>query len=123
MTQAAAQWAAFAREAARNKVVFTVRDPGGGHPAPMNAEGKRSLPFWSSRKRVQKIVNSVPAYSEFKIDEVQLDDFLGRWLPGLERDGFLVGVNWTGNSATGYDIAPADVRLRVGYELERLTTQ
>jgi hypothetical protein len=31
------------------------------------------------------------------------------WLPGLERDGLLVGLNWAGDRAQGYDVAPADV--------------
>ncbi|RPH67238.1 MAG: hypothetical protein EHM78_21965 [Myxococcaceae bacterium] len=43
----------------------------------------------------------------------------GFWLPGLERDGRLVGVNWSGNTASGYDVTPSEVRARVEYELRR----
>ena len=41
--------------------------------------------------------------------EVPLDAFLTRWLPGLERDGLRVGLNWSGARAIGYDLAPSDV--------------
>ena len=30
-------------------------------------------------------------------------------LPWLQRDGLLVGVNWAGLRATGYDVAPPQV--------------
>jgi len=41
--------------------------------------------------------------------EIDLVTWRQRWLPGLERDGLLVGLNWSGDRATGYDIEPADV--------------
>ena len=31
-------------------------------------------------------------------------------MPGLERDGLLIGVNWTGPRFTGYDVEPEHVR-------------
>ena len=36
-------------------------------------------------------------------------DFRDAWLPDLESNGFLVGVNWSGKGASGYDLSPADV--------------
>ncbi|MGZ4664786.1 MAG: hypothetical protein ACXV5Q_06985 [Frankiaceae bacterium] len=38
-----------------------------------------------------------------------MSDFRTRWLRGLRRDGLLVGLNWSGGSAAGYDVAPDDV--------------
>ena len=68
------------------------------------------MPFWSSRKRVETIIANVPAYLGFEPFQIPLDEFLGRWLPGLERDGLKVGVNWSGNRAVGYDVEPGNVR-------------
>jgi hypothetical protein len=76
----------------------------------MNSEGVRTQPFWSSRSRVEKIIATVAAYEGFEPVEITLDAFLEKWLPGLERDGFRVGVNWSGPHATGYDIEPRVIR-------------
>ena len=56
---------------------------------------------------------SVPAYGRLEVVEVPLDAFLTRWLPGLERDGPRVGLNWSGSRATGYDLDPSDVIARL----------
>jgi hypothetical protein len=41
--------------------------------------------------------------------EIILSDFRERWLPGLKNDGLHVGVNWSGVTATGYDMKPIEV--------------
>jgi hypothetical protein len=109
VSQAGSQAADFYRDAARTRVVFTVRDAG-GYPAPESREGVRAQPFWSSRARAERIVATVPAYAGFEVEEIALDAFLERWLPGLEVDGLRVGVNWSGPRATGYDVEPGAVR-------------
>ena len=103
--QSASQADAFYREVAQTGVVWTVRDDD-GFPAPFNGEGSRAQPFWSSRSRVERIIQTVPAYKDFVPVEIELGAFLERWVPGLTKDGILVGVNWSGARATGYDIAP-----------------
>jgi uncharacterized protein DUF2750 len=112
VSQAGSQAAAFYRDAATNGAVWTVRDEG-GYPAPTTREGVRTQPFWSSRSRVERIVATVPAYAGFDVEEIPLDEFLERWLPGLEQDGLLVGVNWSGPRATGYDVEPDAVRAAI----------
>ena len=86
-----------------NDADWTVRDEA-GYPAPENREGRRAQPFWSSRPRVERIIETVPAYSGFEPEEIPLADFMDEWLPDLERDGVLIGVNWSGPTATGYDV-------------------
>lgn len=54
------------------------------------------------------MIANVAAYHGFEPAEVRLEDFTGRWLPGLQSDGRLVGLNWSGTRATGYDVTPAD---------------
>jgi hypothetical protein len=112
MSQAASQAAAFYREVAATGVVWTIRDDG-GFPAPMTSDGRRAQPFWSSRSRAEKIIATVSAYAGFEAVEVSWADFCEKWAPGLSRDGHLVGVNWSGPRAVGWDIEPSDVVWRV----------
>lgn len=113
MTTSAAQAAAFFKEVAESNCVSSVRDEG-GFPAPLTAEGVRSMPFWSKRSRAEKVVASVAAYSGMTVVEIPLADFLERWLPGLAEDGQLIGINWSGPHATGYDLTPGEVADRIG---------
>lgn len=72
------------------------------------------MPFWSKESRARKIIDSVPAYRNFEPVELSLDEFVGRWLPGLERDGLFIGLNWHGDKAVGYNLTPQEVRVRLG---------
>jgi hypothetical protein len=112
MSQSASQAAAFFVEVTRTGHLWTVRDDG-GYPAPMDADGRRSAPFWSSEARVRRVIANVPAYAGFVPDELDLTGWRDRWLPGLRRDGLLVGLNWTGPRATGYDFTPDEVLARL----------
>lgn len=107
MTVSAALADAFYRGVVESRAVWTLRDAG-GFPTP-HGDGGRSMPFWSSRSRVERIIANVPAYSSFEPFEISLDDFLARWLPGLERDGLKFGLNWSGERAVGYDVEPSRV--------------
>jgi uncharacterized protein DUF2750 len=112
MSQAASQAAAFYREVASGGSVWTIRDAG-GVPAPLGTGGCRSMPFWSSEARVAAVIRNVPAYADFSAEQLGWTTFRDRWLPGLERDGILVGVNWTGSRATGFDVEPQVVRQAI----------
>lgn len=119
MSQSASQAAAFDRDVARNHRVWTIRDAA-GYPAPITRTGRRSEPFWSSLTRVTRIINNVPAYSRFEVVELSCATFRDQWLPELEADHYLVGVNWSGRSASGYDLEPDWVRSCVEQEIENL---
>ena len=108
MSQSGSQAWAFYRQVAASRLIRTVRD-NNGFPAPKNGYGKRAMPFWSSLSRVEKVVREVPAYEGFAPVEIPWDDFRTKWAPGLVRDGLLVGVNWSGERATGFDVDPASV--------------
>lgn len=100
--------AAFYKEVAQNGSIWTIRD-NAGFPAPLNNDGKRAQPFWSSKSRAENIIRTVPAYSGFELFELELKIFLERWITGLAKDGILVGINWIGGSATGFDVEPEQV--------------
>ncbi|MBT2568096.1 DUF2750 domain-containing protein [Arthrobacter sp. ISL-85] len=112
MSVSAAQAAAFYSEILKNGQVWTIRDSG-GIPAPLNGDGDRSMPFWSLRSRAEKVIANVPAYADFEPVEIPLEIWRMRWIDGLERDGILIGLNWTAARATGYDFRPAEVRNRL----------
>jgi len=67
------------------------------------------MPFWSLKSRAERVVVSVPAYAQFEIVSVSLADWRSRWLPGLQRDGSRAGLNWSGRTATGFDVEPGTV--------------
>ncbi len=67
------------------------------------------MPFWSLRSRAERIISAVPAYDGFEVVPVPLDEWRGRWLSGRGRDRLRVGLNWSGESATGHDLAPNEV--------------
>jgi len=102
MTTSAAQAEAFYEEALTHGSVWTIRDSN-GFPAPEGSEG-RAMPFWSLESRAGRVVASVPAYDGFEVVSIALHEWRSRWLPGLRRDGLRAGLNWSGQSATGYDV-------------------
>lgn len=112
MSVSAAQTVAFCEEVVKSSQVWGVRDSG-GIPAPFNGDGVRSMPFWSLRSRAEKVIADVPAYRDFEPMAIPLDAWLTRWIDGLERDRILVGLNWTGAQASGFDFRPAEVRTRL----------
>lgn len=121
MTQAASQAAAFYRDVAEHRVVWTMEDAD-GYPAPMTRTGRRAMPFWSSKARAQKIIKTVPAYQGFTPIGFSWDDFIAEWVADLKRDDYLVGVNWSGPHALGYDLEPDDLVANVSAAIERSGT-
>ncbi|MBB2754999.1 UNVERIFIED_ORG: hypothetical protein GGI57_005737 [Rhizobium aethiopicum] len=112
MSIASAQTAKFFREIIAYGVLWSIRDDG-GFPTSKSPEGQTVMPFWSSESRAQKIINNVVAYRGFQTYQLSLSEFMERWIPGLERDGLAVGINWSGVHATGYDMTPDNVRNRI----------
>lgn len=112
MSISAAQAIHFYQEVILHQQVWGIRDSG-GFPAPRNGDGERSMPFWSLRSRAEKVISSIPAYSAFEVEEIPVGVWRTRWIDGLDRDGILVGLNWSGDRATGYDIQPLEVRARL----------
>ena len=108
---------AFFREVAKHKRVWAIRDTAGFPTA--TSSGKTAMPFWSSRARAESVIANVPDYKKFEPVELPLETFRDRWLPGLERDGLQVGLNWSGERALGYDYSPADVLARIQEELTK----
>jgi hypothetical protein len=119
MSQSASQAKAFYQEVAQNKKLWTVKDTS-GFPAPKNGEGKRVQPFWSSLSRVQRVITTVPAYSSFEPYAIDWDEFAFSWVTYLIENRLLVGINWSGRRAIGYDLEPAEVKEAVESYIRKL---
>lgn len=109
MSISAAQASRFYQEIILHQQVWGIRDSG-GFPAPVSGDGERSMPFWSLRSRAEKVISVVSAYRDFEVEAIPLAVWRTRWIEGLDRDGILVGLNWSGVRATGYDMHPLEVR-------------
>ena len=114
MSNSATQARSFYEDVSKIGKVWTIRDDN-GIPAPEGDAGIRAMPFWSSLSRVEKIIESVPAYKEFEPIELELEVFKRKWLIGLKKDGLNVGVNWSGVRATGYDVKPEEALENIEY--------
>jgi hypothetical protein len=108
MTQSSLHYVAFLREVLTSHAVYTVHDTT-GIPCPPGDGGIRAMPFWSSASRAEAIIAKVPAYHGMSVRRLDLTEFISKWLPGLQRDGFNAGCNWSGERALGYDIDPASL--------------
>ncbi|MFF4891849.1 DUF2750 domain-containing protein [Micromonospora chersina] len=104
----AAQSAAFRKEAPAAGHVWTVLEDD-SYVAPHKADGSRAMPFWSRQSRAQRVVDQVPAYSGLEIVAIPFDAWLRDLVPWLAEQGVLIGVNWSGERATGYDVSPQDI--------------
>ena len=105
MSHSASQAAIFYRDVESSGKVWTIKDSG-GFPAPKNSKGIRSMPFWSNKSRAEKIINSVPTYNGFHVIQIDIEEFYDYWLKELKVQGHLVGINWSGTKAIGYDLPP-----------------
>jgi hypothetical protein len=102
MTESSLEAAAFYRNVATHRRLWTLRDAG-GYPAPVTASGQRAQPFWSTRKLAEWFMQTVPAYRGLEVVEVAWDEFRDRWIPGFAAAGVLIGADWTGPALTGAD--------------------
>lgn len=106
MSISGAHASAFFDEIVREGQVWTIRDSE-GIPAPIGSDGKRTMPFWSLASRAETIISSADAYAGFEKVAIPLSEWRTKWVPGLEQDGLMLGLNWSGGRATGYDVEPA----------------
>ena len=117
MSIAAAQYDKFREQVATEERVFTFTD--GADLLVYPARDGNTVPFWSSQARLVTIQKRLPKYRAYTVTELSLTDFFRR-LDRLERDGFLVGVNWSGAALVGYNVPAADLRAALAWWLNHL---
>lgn len=59
-------------------------------------QGAQVMPFWSDRAYAQRAAKD--GWAHYVPTLITLDQFLDRWLPGMQDDGRLVGTNWDANN-------------------------
>jgi uncharacterized protein DUF2750 len=114
-----ADTAAFYRDVAKHQRLWTVGRSGQLAILPTRSGGKVQ-PFWSTRSRVERIVRAVPVYSGSEAIEVSWLEFRDAWLSRFRRDRTLIGVNWSGPHASGYELEPDWVQHCVEVEIHNL---
>lgn len=112
MSTSAIQLTTFCKEVAQSKIVWAIKDMN-GFPAPAGTDGKRTMPFWSSQARTLHLISIASQFAGFEPVPLSWEVFCDRWLPGLEQDGLMVGVNWVGATAPGFDMHPAELKRNV----------
>jgi hypothetical protein len=117
MSVAAAQASAFYEQVAREKLVFTFTD--GDSYLVFRVRDKEVVPFWSSLSRIESVQGSHSKYAKFAISKIPLAKFLAKTSAQLEREDIRVGVNWSGESLTGYDVPVPDLKRNIEHWLAR----
>jgi hypothetical protein len=117
MSTAAVQYDKFGEEAVAEERVFTFTDA--GELLVYQVHSGETVPFWSSRSRLEGIQRRLPRYRDWQITEIPFAEFWRR-LDQLERERVHVGVNWSGEKLTGYNVAVEDLREGLRYWIDRL---
>jgi hypothetical protein len=117
MTIAAAQYDKFKEQIVTGERVFAFTDAGDLLVYPI--EGSETVPFWSSRERLETIQQRLPKYRKWEITEMSFTDFWRR-LDKLEREKIQVGTNWSGARLLGYNVPIAELRVGLLYWIDKL---
>lgn len=64
------------------------------------------MPFWSQPELAQ--AHCKDEWQGYKVVPVSLEEFLDDWLPGMHKDVYLVGPNWT-EDLEGLEVEPLDL--------------
>ena len=117
MSVAGAQYDKFREQVVAEERAFSFTD--GGQLLVYPVRTGQTVPFWSSRSRLEAIQKRLPKYRQWQITEFPLWDFWRR-LDRLEREGVQVGVNWSGPQLTGYNVSVRDLRAGLRYWIDQL---
>ena len=95
----------FVRRVRGTGVVWGLRSAAGWSQSQSHDhDGRAVMPFWSDRAYAARCATG--EWAGYEPTEIALADFLGAWLPGLQRDGYVVGTNWNGH-LVGLEIEPS----------------
>src|SRR6478672_11072461 len=115
MSIAAAQYDKFREQVVADERAFSFTDGGELLVYPVARE---TVPFWSSRSRLETIQERLPKYQQLQISEFSLLEFW-RLLERLERQDISVGVNWSGAKLVGYNVSAQSLRASLRHVIER----
>jgi len=117
MSISGAQYDKFREQVVSDERAYTFTDAGQLLVYPVRSG--ETVPFWSSRSRLETIQKRIPKYQRWQITELSLGEFWRR-LDQLEQEDVQVGVNWSGSQLTGYNVSVRDLRAGLRYWIDRL---
>lgn len=98
---------AFIEAAIRNGAVWGLEHPEGwALAASVEYEESFVMPFWSNEQAARVCVSE--EWAEYTVSGLPLEDFIQRWLPGMQEDGYLVGIDWDVDTA-GPEVEPEEL--------------
>lgn len=102
---------AFYLEVAVSEEVYGLEydDREDGVPLWPLGEDRLARPFWSSPRRVREMLDGPLARKRLRIVAYTWHGFIEGIMPELEAEDILVGVNWHGRRAKGYNMPVHDV--------------
>jgi hypothetical protein len=94
----------------KETVFYLANEEGVANSVSNDDEETVILMFWSDRAYASRAKQCFDEY--FEEVEIDLFEFLYRWLPGMSGDGVLAGPNWNG-SLIGREIDPFELREEI----------
>ena len=117
---ASLQAIAFCREVLASGEVFLIEDDLRRPVTWPLADNQHARPVWSSRRRVASMLDGPLAGPGLVISPHTWTEYRDEILPRIAEAGLLVGLNWSGPRARGYNLEPVDVVARIeAYEASR----
>jgi len=104
---------AFCREVLASGEVFMIEHERDGVMTFHLAGDQHARPAWSSRNRVIRMLEGPLAGSGRVVTRLSWHDFVSSILRDAATEGVLIGLNWSGPRARGYNLHPSDVLSRV----------
>jgi hypothetical protein len=97
----------FIKRVQKSQVVWGLKNKVGWAVAPSNDDDISVMVFWSDRAYAAQCAKE--EWAEYHPTAIPLDKFVTIWLPGLDKDGMLVGTNWNAH-LIGVEVTPLQLR-------------
>ena len=110
----------FVVEVAVSGELFGLEFDEGGDPPlwPFDTD-RQARPFWSSHRRAAEMLAGPLASGRLRVAVYTWEAFESAIAPALQDRGVLVGLNWSGAQARGYNRTAAEVIAAVNAERAR----
>jgi Protein of unknown function (DUF2750) len=101
-----ANYERFVARVRASNTVWGLEDEEGWAVCPSNEYECDVYVFWSDE--ADALQHCTEDWAGYEPASIELESFLEHWLPGMERDGYLVGVQFNAELA-GLEIEPGDL--------------
>ncbi|WP_434939012.1 DUF2750 domain-containing protein [Shewanella sp. HL-SH8] len=110
---AAPHVAAFCKDVAKNKEIWTIQFSDESYIKWENSEGRDVFPVWSTKSRVKKILSYEEEFEGAVPVCFSLDEFISDWMPTLLENTTGLGPNWAGENLMGWEMGAQEVIDRI----------